>query len=352
MATEVAVANGLQVAKANPELNYETLCALVLNGDLSRLTPGQKVEYYRAFCARVGLDPATQPFKLLKLQGKETLYCDRGGTAQLNKKHEVSHKIVERRKEDDICIVTAQASTKDGRCTESIGAVPVSGLKGEALANAMMKAETKAKRRSTLDLLGLGMLDESEVDSIHGAIPAGAPSDSEPLKSEPANQPESAGAPDPEIEKGWRKWRGTLNQRLLKCKTPEEVEAVKDAFEAKMGRGAGFWRYQRTYHNDFETFGTLLDEHRARVNKDAEMAGPEGIKVWIAGVMATPSVRGLEGFVKSYRDNERYQVPECEAALHERAMQLGLQSYTDCDADDLPFNGEDEGSREERGIKG
>jgi hypothetical protein len=29
-----------------------------------------------------------------------------------------------------------------------------------------MKAETKAKRRSTLDLLGLGVLDETEVHSI------------------------------------------------------------------------------------------------------------------------------------------------------------------------------------------
>jgi len=329
MGTEVAIANGLQVAKANPELNYETLCALVLNGDLSRLTPGQKVEYYRAFCARVGLDPATQPFKILKLQGKETLYCDRGGTAQLNKKHEVSHKIVDRRREDDICIVTAQASTKDGRCTESIGAVPVGNLKGEALANALMKAETKAKRRSTLDLLGLGMLDESEVDSIQGAIPAGAPAEAPALPSEPAHQPESAGAPDPKIEKGWRKWRGTLNQRLLKCKSPEQVEEVREKFEAHMGRGAGFWRYQKTHHNDFETFGSLLDEHRARVNKDAEMAGPEGIKIWIRGVMSTPSTRGLEGFVKQYREEERFQIPECEEALQERARQLGLMSYTE-----------------------
>ena len=32
-----------------------------------------------------------------------------------------------------------------------------------------MKAETKAKRRATLDLLGLGMLDETETDSIPNA---------------------------------------------------------------------------------------------------------------------------------------------------------------------------------------
>ena len=161
--------NGNQVTKMIP-LGEETLAALVLNGDLSRLKPAQKVEYYQAFCNRVGLDPATQPFRLLTLNGKQILYCDRGGTAQLNKRHEVSHKIVERKREEDIYSVIANASTPDGRQTESIGAVSVMGLKGEALANAMMKAETKAKRRSTLDLLGLGMLDESEI----GSLPPGA----------------------------------------------------------------------------------------------------------------------------------------------------------------------------------
>jgi hypothetical protein len=43
------------------------------------------------------------------------------------------------------------------------------GLKGDALANALMKAETKSKRRVTLSICGLGMLDETEVDTIPDA---------------------------------------------------------------------------------------------------------------------------------------------------------------------------------------
>jgi len=39
-------------------------------------------------------------------------------------------------------------------------------LQGESLANALMKAETKAKRRVTLSICGLGMLDETEIGSI------------------------------------------------------------------------------------------------------------------------------------------------------------------------------------------
>ena len=146
----------------------EIIASLVINGDLSKLTPDQKVQYYRQFCERLGVDPISQPFKLLKLSGKETLYCDRGGAQQLSRVHKVSHKIVSREIINGIFVVTAQASSSD-RETENIGAVPVEGLKGEALANAMMKAETKAKRRATLDLLGLGMLDETEVETIPNA---------------------------------------------------------------------------------------------------------------------------------------------------------------------------------------
>jgi hypothetical protein len=143
--------------------------SLILNGDLSKLTPQQKVSYYKQYCDRLGLDVFTQPFKILRLQGKETLYCDRSGTQQLNKLHKVSHKITARETVSDCYVVTACAYTPDQRQTESIGAVNINGLKGEALCNAMMKAETKAKRRATLDLLGLGVLDESELDTIPNA---------------------------------------------------------------------------------------------------------------------------------------------------------------------------------------
>lgn len=119
----------------------------------------------------MGLDPFTKPFDILRLNGKEVLYCTRSGTQQLNKLHKVSHLITSRdtNQEAGVYIVTSKASLPDGRCTESIGAVNIQGLKGEMYANAIMKAETKAKRRATLDLLGLGVLDESEAESIPNA---------------------------------------------------------------------------------------------------------------------------------------------------------------------------------------
>jgi hypothetical protein len=148
--------------------DQNVVAALIINGDLGKLSPQEKVQYYNGYCERLGLDPFTKPFDLLRLSGKEILYCTRSGAQQLNKLHNVSHAITSRTVIPDAGVyeVTARACLPDGRCTESIGAVNITNLKGEAYANAVMKAETKAKRRATLDLLGLGVLDETEAESI------------------------------------------------------------------------------------------------------------------------------------------------------------------------------------------
>jgi hypothetical protein len=191
----------------------------------------------------MGLDPATQPFKLLSLQGKLVMYCDRGGVAQLCKIHRVSHEITNRTKETDLYIVTAKAKTQD-RETESIGAVNISGLKGEALANALMKAETKAKRRATLDLLGLGILDETETGTIPGAQTVD-------IADEGADE-----------STRMRHLRAALNKALQECK--DEPAFRKVCSEFQKAHGKGIWA-ALTCHNQTETFTMLADEHRGRI---------------------------------------------------------------------------------------
>lgn len=142
---------------------------VVILGDLSKMSPTDRVKYYAEVCKSLGLNPLTKPFQYIQLNGKLTLYATRDCTDQLRKNNQISIQIVSRERIDDLLIVTARASIPSGRCDESIGAVSVAGLKGENLANAMMKCETKAKRRVTLSLSGLGWTDESEVDSIPGA---------------------------------------------------------------------------------------------------------------------------------------------------------------------------------------
>jgi hypothetical protein len=65
-----------------------------------------------------------------------------------------------------VYLVSVRCTGKDGRSSENQGAVDISGLSGEKLANALMKATTKAIRRTVLAHCGLGMLDETELDTI------------------------------------------------------------------------------------------------------------------------------------------------------------------------------------------
>lgn len=138
---------------------------VLINGDLSKLQPEERVMYYKSVCESVGLNPLTKPFEYITLNGKLTLYARRDATDQLRNIHKVSITIVARETVEDCYVVTARATTP-ARQDESIGAVNIQGLKGEARANAMMKAETKAKRRVTLSVCGLGLLDETEVETI------------------------------------------------------------------------------------------------------------------------------------------------------------------------------------------
>jgi len=140
--------------------------SLLATGDIGKMSSDQRVAYYRALCEATGLNPVAQPFEYLQLQGKTVLYAKRQATEQLRKLHNISVQIIQRETNGDIHSVIARATSPDGRCDESVGAVSIAGLKGEALSNAFMKAETKAKRRVTLSMCALGMLDESEVASV------------------------------------------------------------------------------------------------------------------------------------------------------------------------------------------
>lgn len=181
--------SNIQTTDQHVPLTPATLEALVVGGDLSRLNPTQRVEYYTARCVRAGLDPATQPFQYLNLQGKLTLYATKTCTDQLSNMHGIRLSILSQDTVDGTRIVTVRAETRDGRATEEIGALPVAGLKGDMLANALMKCVTKAKRRAVLSVCGLGMMDESEIETVRDAKPAGFATGTVTTMQPPAPQP-------------------------------------------------------------------------------------------------------------------------------------------------------------------
>ena len=169
---------------------------VLLHGDLRQLSAQQKLSYYQQVCTSLGLNPLTQPFAYIVLNGKETLYAKREATDQLRFIHGISIEIKSRDYIEGSYVVTACATMPNGRKDESTGAVTIDTLKGDARANALMKAETKAKRRVTLSICGLGMLDETEVTTIPGA---------QPVPVDPA-MGEWNGSEAPAVPEGYDEW--------------------------------------------------------------------------------------------------------------------------------------------------
>tara|TARA_R110000851_G_scaffold309848_1_gene469431 strand:- start:707 stop:1480 length:774 start_codon:yes stop_codon:yes gene_type:complete len=144
---------------------------VLVKGDLAVLNEAERIEYYKKVCESTGLNPFTKPFDYIVLNRKMVLYASKGCSDQLRKVHKVDIKVTDKSMEDGIFYVTVEATDSSGRTDTDMGAVSIGGLKGEAKANAMMKTITKAKRRVTLSICGLGMLDETEVATIPGAKP-------------------------------------------------------------------------------------------------------------------------------------------------------------------------------------
>jgi len=156
------------------QMTYQTqsniIESVVIGGDLSRLTAEQRVSYYKAVCESLGLNPLTRPFDYITLNGKLTLYARKDAADQLRRLHGVSIDDVEITEVGDTYSVKVKGHDKTGRSDVEIGVVSKKDMQGNS-ANVQMKAVTKAKRRLTLSLCGLGMLDETEIETIRDAQP-------------------------------------------------------------------------------------------------------------------------------------------------------------------------------------
>jgi hypothetical protein len=224
-------------------------------GDLSKLTTQQRVEYLVATCKSLGLNPLTRPIRFLSLNGQIQIYFTRDGTDQLRSSRNITLHVVDKSIDAGVFSVTVRARTKDGREDEDIGAV-VLPASGDSRANALMKAITKAKRRVTLSICGLGQTDESELDTMPGArvfdaeddVPVApirtardALNDTIPLRSAAAATPraprkadpvvyetgiDADDMPDPLDETDGSQWLRNLDVALANAQSQDEVVAI------------------------------------------------------------------------------------------------------------------------------
>lgn len=157
---------------------------VLITGDLSKMSADQRTSYYMQVCSSLGINPLTKPFEYLTLNGKLVLYANRNCAEQLRRVYGVSITDMAQVVTGDILTVTVKGCDKEGRQDVASGAVCLTGLRGDNLANAYLKAETKAKRRLTLSLCGLGMLDETEVETIPAAKKVETPA----IEAKPSGQ--------------------------------------------------------------------------------------------------------------------------------------------------------------------
>lgn len=156
-------------ATTDRPVSAETLQHVLATGDLSKLSVGQRLEYYTRTCQSLGLNPLTRPLRFLILNGQVQLYATKDCTDQLRAQRDISLSLSAEAVQGDVYTVRAKAKMPNGREDEDIGAVTLPKTP-DSIANAKMRAVTKAKRRVTLSICGLGgILDESELDTVPGA---------------------------------------------------------------------------------------------------------------------------------------------------------------------------------------
>lgn len=238
-----------QEITVSPSQVKQTITAAIegvlIGGDLNPLTPEQRVQYYNALCESISVNPLANPFNYLVLNGKLVLYANKGCAEQLRSSRKISLQIVSReRLPGDIYVVTARAIDPTGRFDESTGVVGIARLVGDYLANALMRAETKAKRRVTLSFCGLNMLDESEVDSIKDAKIVNYDYVAPKEKGSNSSQSKEGNKEDPQLFTGtpeqieWLKKQNIADDSmddclaLLKDKPRSEVKGILEKFKS------------------------------------------------------------------------------------------------------------------------
>lgn len=253
MVREETLANELASTGATglvPVLTDEAKEQVIMGGDLQKLTPKQRLAYIYQLCDSLGLNPLTRPFEYLTLNNKLTLYARKDATDQLRRVHKISLKITERieDKESGSYTVVVEAKLPDGRCDQSSGSVAIGGQKfkydtdkngketkkavrdengdpvmemyrGDARANAIMKAETKAKRRATLSLMGLGFMDETEIETI----PKAAVKDLAPIRPDQSEKILTLCLNDPKVVRANIEMYGVTTLGKLNVEQAEEV---------------------------------------------------------------------------------------------------------------------------------
>jgi len=148
--------------------------------DLESLTESQRQEYVKAVCQHMGVPDNIGLVSLTQLDDGEgpsrlVAYAKRGATEIVRSKLQINITNLTHQMVGGSIVFTATAIAVDGHQEISTGSKYVDGLTGHDLDDAIMTAQTRALRRVTLQFIGAGVLDESEINqrkTVHISVHA------------------------------------------------------------------------------------------------------------------------------------------------------------------------------------
>lgn len=140
--------------------------------DTKSLSTEERVALLASLNRALGLNPLVNGVQFLTLQGREVLYVTKHATDQIASRLCLNRETIAGPDIRDfggtkLVFCQVRVSAPNGRSEVATATLPVSDL-----VNVLMKAETKAKRRATLSIAGLGLLSEDETETIPGATPS------------------------------------------------------------------------------------------------------------------------------------------------------------------------------------
>lgn len=137
---------------------------------LDNLTEEQKRTYYIQVCESFGLPEELNLLEYIWMDGgdgarKLVLWAKKGATDIWRDRHSISVKSLIKDDGDGYVMFTATGENDKKRQEMAVGAAETKGKNGKQLSDAVMTAQTRAIRRMTLQFVGGGFLDETEVQA-------------------------------------------------------------------------------------------------------------------------------------------------------------------------------------------
>jgi hypothetical protein len=139
--------------------------------DLESLTEQQREQYYMSACEYFQVPPELRLLEFMWLDtndGKRNLvlYAKKGATDMIRANLKISVTSTTRADGPGYVAFIVEGKDASGRTEQAVGSASIDGLRGQGLANAVMIAHTRATRRMSLQFVGGGLLDESEVQGV------------------------------------------------------------------------------------------------------------------------------------------------------------------------------------------